>query len=265
MANLSGVLERVTTGKKKRPRRVMIYGVGCIGKSTFAAQAPNHIFLNIEDGLDDIECVATPKLASYDNVLDALSDLYKVDHKYQVVVIDSLDWLERLIWSALCKKHNCDSIEDFGYGKGYVMAVDYWRRIIAGLDGLRYQKKMASILIAHNKIEHFESPETESYDRYVPRLHKTACGLITEWCDEVFFATYKIFTKKLDEGFGRERHQAISANERIIRTAERPYCLAKSRAQLPEEFPLDWNVYMDFLKNGTGKERDDGESERDKS
>ena len=45
------------------------------------------------------------------------------------------------------------------------------------------------VLIAHARIERFENPETESYDRYVPRLHRLASQVVQEWCDEVLFAT----------------------------------------------------------------------------
>jgi len=106
---------------------------------------------------------------------------------------------------------------------------------------------MMVILLAHAKIEKFENPETETYDRYVPRLHKLASAVVQEWCDEVLFATYKVFTKKLDEGFSQTRTQGIGTGERIIRTSERPAHVAKNRLNLPDEFPLDWNVYAKHL------------------
>jgi len=49
--------------------------------------------------------------------------------------------------------------------------------------------------IAHARIERFENPETDAYDRYSPRLNKHASALIQEWCDEVLFATYKVHTR----------------------------------------------------------------------
>jgi hypothetical protein len=257
MADLTGLLDRVTRGKKKRPRRLMLYGMHCVGKSTFASRAPDPIFLDMEDGLDEIDCASFPLIKNYLDVLQALTELYRESHDYKTIVIDSLDWLERVIWEAVCKDQGQDNIEGFGFGKGYGIALGYWRRIIAGLDLLRYEKKMSTILIAHSKIEHFESPETESYDRYVPRLHKSATGLITEWCDEVFFATYKIFARKVKEGFGRERTLPTSEGDlqRIVRTQERPFCLAKSRAKMPEEMGLEWSEYATNLRNEneTGK------------
>ena len=111
---------------------------------------------------------------------------------------------------------------------------------------------MAAILIAHAKIERFENPETETYDRYVPRLHKLASAVVQEWCDEVLFATYQVHTRQTDEGFNRKRTQAIGSGERILRTTERPAHVAKNRLGLPDELPLDWNVYAQYLhrKNG---------------
>ena len=72
---------------------------------------------------------------------------------------------------------------------------------------------MTAILIAHARIERFENPETESYDRYVPRLHKLAAAVVQEWCDEVLFATYRVHTKQNDEGFNRKRTQGIGTGD----------------------------------------------------
>jgi hypothetical protein len=54
-------------------------------------------------------------------VLDALAALYCEEHSYRAVVIDSLDWLERLIWDDVCARFGVKYLEkaDGGYGKGY--------------------------------------------------------------------------------------------------------------------------------------------------
>jgi hypothetical protein len=107
---------------------------------------------------------------------------------------------------------------------------------------------MQIILIAHARIEKFDNPETESYDRYVPRLNKHASALVQEWCDEVLFATYRVHTKHTDEGFNRKRTQGIGTGERIVRTTERPAHVAKNRLSLPDEFPLDYRLYAAFVR-----------------
>jgi len=156
--------------------------------------------------------------------------------------------LERLIWADVCKKRGVESIEDIGYGKGYVFALTNWREVLTGLDALRYDRGMGVILIAHAQIERFANPETDTYDRYSPRLHKQASALVQEWADEVLFATYSIHTKATDEGFGRKRIQGIGTGERIIRTSERPAHVAKNRLNLPDEIPFDYRIYAAFLR-----------------
>ena len=244
------LLEQVMSGKTPAPRRVMLYGVQGVGKSTWAACAPKPIFLQTEDGLGEIDCDKLPLATTYDESMKALSALYMEPHSYQTVVVDSLDWLERLIWVEVCRKRNVESIEDIGYAKGYIFALTQWREFLEGLTALRNDKGMAVILIAHAKIERFENPETESYDRFVPRLHKLAAAVVQEWCDEVFFASYKVYTKQTEEGFNRKRAQGIGTGERIIRTQERPAHVAKNRLNLPEELPLDWNAYAQYLTQG---------------
>jgi hypothetical protein len=43
-----------------------------------------------------------------------------IEHDYESVVIDSLDWLERLVWDSLCQEYGVSSIEkvDGGYARG---------------------------------------------------------------------------------------------------------------------------------------------------
>ena len=231
----------------------MEYGVQGVGKSTWASGAPKPIFLQTEDGLGEIDCDKLPVSTTFHDVMKAISELYTEQHHYQTVVVDSLDWLERLIWSEVCRKRNVENIEDIGYAKGYIFALTHWREFLDGLTALRGDRGMTAILIAHARIERFENPETEAYDRYVPRLHRLASQLIQEWCDEVLFATYKVYTKQTDEGFNRKRSQGIGTGERIIRTQERPAHVAKNRLNLPEELPLDWNVYATYLTNDSTK------------
>lgn len=239
------LMEKIEKGKVAKPRRLLLYGVHGVGKSTFAASAPSPIFIQTEDGLGGIECDKFPLTTSFADAIAALGELYTEKHQYQTVVIDSLDWLERLIWADVCRRRNVENIEAIGYAKGYVFALTQWREVLEGLTALRNDRGMAIVLIAHAKIERFEAPDTDAYDRYTPRLHKHANGLVSEWCDEVFFATYKVWTKRVGEGF-EARTQAVGSGERIVYTAERPAYVAKSRLSLPGELPLDWEAYAQF-------------------
>jgi hypothetical protein len=241
-----GIFQRITRGRQIGPRKTLEYGTSGIGKSTWASMAPSPIFLPTEDGLKDIDCSAFPVLGSLSEFMTALGSLCKQPHDYKTVVIDSLDWLERLIWTKVCADSGVDSIGRIKWGEGYNRAADHWRNILAPLDYLCTNRGMAPILIAHAHIVPFANPETDGYDRYVPKLHKHATSLIVEWCDEVFFASYQVFTRKAEERAG-ERNIGVSKGERVLRTTERPFCIAKNRLNLPDELPLDWREYAKFL------------------
>jgi hypothetical protein len=169
-----GLLQQIQHGRTYMPPRMLVYGTEGIGKSTLAANTPKPIFVQTEDGLGEIECDKFPLARSFDDVMAALTELSTEDHDYETVVIDSLDWLERLIWDVLCAQYRVSSIEkvDGGYGKGYIHSLGPWRKIVSQLSDLHRQRRMMVVLIAHAKIERFEDPESPAYDRYSPRLHK---------------------------------------------------------------------------------------------
>lgn len=240
-------LDQIQTGRQIRPRRVTLYGVHGIGKSTFGAMAENPIFIPTEDGLADIDCAKFPVAQTYRDVMDAIGALYTEEHEFRTVVVDSVDWLERLIWAEVCVKKGVKSIEDIGYAKGYVFALTQWREVLSGLDALLHERGMQVVLLAHAAIEKFSNPETESYDRFAPKLDKRASSLVQEWCDEVLFANYKVYTKTSDEGFNKTRAQGVGSGERVIRTMELPAHVAKNRLNLPLEIPLDYREFAKYL------------------
>jgi len=225
--------------------RVMVYGVEGIGKSTFAAHAPNPIFICTEDGLGSLSVDHFPLASSFDDVVGAISTLYSDKHEYQTVALDSLDWLEGMIWKDVESKHDA---KDLAYGKGAVIAAEKWREVLDGLNALRNDKGMAVILIAHCTIKRFDSPETEPYDRYQPKLQERSNALIREWCDAVLFANYKTIVKKDDVGFNKTVARGISTGERLLYTSERPAYMAKNRYSLPESIPLSWEAFTSAIK-----------------
>ena len=246
-----GMLEHIQTGRENKPPRIMLYGQEGVGKSTFGASAPAPIFIQTEDGLGEIDCCKFPLAQSVEDVIIELTALRDEEHNFRTVVIDSLDWLERLIFDEICKEFGVRSIEkaDGGYGKGYVDALVHWRKVLALLDDLRNKRCMMVILLAHAKVERFEDPENAAYDRYSPRLHKHAASLVSEWVDTVLFATKRMRVSK--DGDSRTIAAPIGADggERIIRTNGSPACIAKNRYGLPNEIPLSWDEFIQAYRN----------------
>ncbi len=98
------LLSSVTQGVQVLPRRVMVYGVHGIGKSTFGAMAPDPIFIQTEDGLANLGAARFPLAESFEQVMASITALYTELHDYATVVIDSIDWLEQLIWKQVVRE-----------------------------------------------------------------------------------------------------------------------------------------------------------------
>lgn len=244
------LLKQITKTKQIKPRRIFLYGVEGVGKSTFASQAPKPIFIRTEDGLDDINADAFPLATSMNDVFQAVDELYRVEHGFETIVLDSADWFENLIWQQVCNEKGVNAITEIDFGKGYGLAIQYWRKWLQMADDCR-KKGMNIIILAHCQVERFNDPAADSYDRYTPRLHKASSEVIREWSQDVLFATYQVFTSTEKGAFGKEVTKGIGNGDRILKTTERPSHKAKNRITgLPDEIPLNWNTYQKYLTGG---------------
>lgn len=233
---------QILSGKKPRPRRILLYGTPKIGKSTWASQAPSPLFLNIEDGLGDIDCDHTPKLNSYGEVVGAISWLNSNPHEFKTIVVDTLDWLEHLIQQDVAQELGKSAFSLIKFGDGNGPALKKMLFLFSGFEALQ-KKGIGVILLAHAKVNRIEEPGMPAYDKYEIDLHKSVAPSVIEWCDDVLFARFRVFTKTEDAGFGRERALAMGGEERFIQTRENATAKAGNRCNLPGELPMNWNAY----------------------
>jgi molybdopterin-guanine dinucleotide biosynthesis protein len=189
------------------------------------------------------------KVKTYAEIVNQATAIATQPHDFNTYAIDSVDWLERIIWDKVCQQEGKKNIEEIGYAKGYTFALTYWREIVDLLEKC-HQRGMAVILIAHTKVEKFEDPENPTYDRYSPRLHKHAQALLVEWVDAVLFATRRVTTRKeskADDSRVLAAPVGAAGGERIIKTTGSPTCVAKNRYNLPPEIPLSWEAFSEGL------------------
>lgn len=242
-------LDAVTRGIMARPWRLVIHGTDGVGKSTFAADAPAPIFLGPEDGSSHLDVARFPAPRSFADVRDALATLTHDPHDFGTLAIDSLDWLEPLVWRYVCDAARAASIEEVGggYGKGYTAALDAWRVLLGDLERLQAARRTNVVLIAHSFIKPFKNPEGEDFDRYIIKLHEKSAALIREWSDAVYFANYEMFAAK-DERTKRVR--GISTGARLLHTQRTAAFDAKDRYGLPEAIALSWSEFESAAKRG---------------
>ncbi|MGI9159770.1 MAG: ATP-binding protein [Saprospiraceae bacterium] len=230
-----------------KPPRIIVYGDAGLGKTTFAVSAPNPVVIQTEDGLGNLPATAFPLARSFEDVMDALGSLYMEEHDFQTLVVDSLDWLEPLIWQRVCMDNKLESIEKMNFGKGYVEAVYHWRSFFDGITALRDAKGMNVIMTAHNEIKRVEDPTLPAYDRHDLKLHKRASAIAEEFADVILFAAMQTNIVTEDAGFNQKRTRTTTTGQRVMHTVGQPAFLAKSRFPLPPMLPLTWEALADAL------------------
>jgi hypothetical protein len=255
----------ISAASEFKPQRSLVYGVPGIGKTVFGCTFEKPILLRVEDGAAAIDVATFPKLIeNYAELMEALSALHGQEHDFKTLVLDSLDWLEPIVWAQTVARLNADrdrpleSIEGVGYGKGYVEAEQEWRNVLGWLDALRLNRGMAIVLIAHAEIKRHEPPDGDPFDRYQIKLHKRAWALWQEWADMVLFANYRKRTIKTKDGgkSGQDKFRAEGAGERCLYTDERPAYVAKNHWSLPHEIFVGqdktWRPFHEALNQATG-------------
>ncbi len=244
-------LSDIAVGNRAHKPRLVIYGESGLGKTTFGASAPNAIFICTEDGLGRLNVPSFPVAKTFEDVMAAITNLYTQDHDYQTLVVDSIDWLEPMVWQATCAAAGKESIESFGYGRGYVEALTYWRQFFDGITALRNDRGMNVILIGHSQIIHIEDPLIAAYDSHSLKLHKKAAALVEEWADVIGFVALKTLTvdekKASFTDKDAKRTRAKTTGERQLHVQPSPAFTAKNRYDLPSPLPLGWAAYCAAL------------------
>lgn len=238
-------LDAITKGPRRAPQRTVIYGVPKIGKSTWASHAPDVVWIPVEEGANALDVSSFPRVLTWGDMLDALDALTDGKHSYRTAVIDTLDVLEGIVWKRTCQtKLNGDkrvqSIEDYGFAKGYIFALDIWSELLARLDTLRDKRGMDIILVAHATLVTVKSPDTEDFQRYDLQLHHKAASLIRGWADHVLFATTQIGLHKQNQ-----RMKVSSLGDRVLHTHSAPGWVAGTRSSAPAELPLSYAAWIE--------------------
>lgn len=230
---------QITKGKRARAQKVVVYGPEGIGKSTFAAQFPEPLFIDTEGSTDNMDVSRLDKPSSYTMLKNEIAWVKANPTVCKTLVIDTIDWAESLVIADVCAQHSKKGIEDFGWGNGYTYTKEEMGRLLNQLGEL-VDLGINVVLTAHAQMRKFEQPdEMGSYDRWELKLGKKTSSqtapLVKEWADMVLFANYKTVVMTADNG-----KKKATGGQRVLYTQHHPAWDAKNRHGLSEEMPFDY-------------------------
>lgn len=247
--NASSALAHVSRGRVEKPPRILTYAREKIGKTGFAAGAPNPIFLCSEMGTEEYEIARAP-VTDWTQCL-ALVDALTVDpHDYKTLVIDTLDHLEAVLhrWIIASDLKGATSMVTAagGFGKAFKIATESFRKLAAKLDILTERRRMTVVLLAHAHVKKFNDPESDGWDQYRLKMHEEAAGFWKEWVDAVLFANLDIAIREEKD----EKTRAIHTGDRYLYTVPPRNAAyeAGNRFALPPRLPLRWSAFEESLR-----------------
>lgn len=241
-------LGNIQKTKHATPPRILVHGGAKLGKSTFAAAAPNPIFLRTEDGLNGIDTSAFPLATSFMEVKDSLKALQTQPHEFKTVVIDSADWLEALIHEHITKTENATMRTACGgYGHAFVTAANMFKDVIDSLDDLNKRLGMIVIVICHSTVTEMRNPEFESYDIATLKLHKAASAKLCEWADVIGYANRPLIVSKNSDGDYKAKNISANVmNELIVGSSATS--VSGNRYGMTGKIPLTWEAFDAALR-----------------
>lgn len=227
------ILMNITRGKIPKAQKVVLYGVEGIGKSTFASQFPDPLFIDTEDSTMHMDVNRFDKPTSWVMLQEQIKYV-KQNKPCRTLVIDTMDWAEQL-----CKKHLMaqnkwnDSGND--YGNKYVALEKEMGGLLNQLSEV-IDAGINVVVTAHAMLRKKEEPdEMGAFDRYELKLEKKSSGIVKEWADMVLFANYK--TTVITDG----KTKKATGGERVMYTTHRPAWDAKNRVGLSDELPFAYS------------------------
>lgn len=245
------VIDTIVTPEDRAPI-VTICGDSGTGKTTLACTFPRPIVIRAEDGLQAIPTAsrpdAFPVLHQVDDLWEQLTALFKEQHSYQTLIIDSVTALERLFVA-----HVMDSdpkrprsinqaLGGYGAGLGAVAALHQRVRKAAGV--LNESRGMSVAFVAHADTETIELPDQDPYTRYSLRLNRKSVAPYVDDSDLVGFLRLESFTK----GDG-ERKKVISSGARELICYATASNVSKNRFGITDPIPVanGQNPLIDYI------------------
>ena len=231
-------------GGENEGEKIMLYGRSGIGKTTLAALAPDPVWIGLDDGGRKIRHPVTgqplravPDIETFEDIRAALqSDVFD---GCKTIVLDTVTELQNLGMYATFRRvpagqgSVAQTIEDYGYNKGYRHWLDTMRLILGDCD--RHIRAGRNILmLAQMRAGRRANPGGEDYLVDGPSLYHakdvSVLDAYMEWCDHVL--RLELANLRVDK-----QKKASSTNERAVFVHPEVHFLAKSRT-ISKDYPV---------------------------
>lgn len=256
-------LDLITRGRQEQAPRVLLYSPPKIGKTGWAAQIPGVVFIASEQGTQEYDVARIPVITKcegkgvkhkcgWSEFHGWLDFLINKPHEFKALAIDTLDWLESVLFThliATCPKGRPTIVECHGgYGKGYDVAVDEWRRVASKLDKIALERGMLVSLLAHSEVNKFYDPTSDNFDQHKLKMHKKSAGFWTEWADAIMFANFDIL-------YDQTTDEWTSTGRRVCYTSppNNFAYVAGNRYGLPPKLDLTYAAFEQAMSASTPK------------
>lgn len=261
-------LKAALTQKSKDTKdRFVVYGVSGIGKSEFAANFKDPLFLCApgETGIQKlIQSRAVPEIPfveirntlangveqhdGVDMLYSALDQIASGEVPCKTVVLDEIGGFVDLMRKETIHTDfkGDDSEKKGGYGN-YGAGVEkllakFISFFLPRLDAIK-DAGITVVVLGHSRTKNIPNPEGADYSKYILSVPDKIGEKLVSWSDMCLFMKSDPILKGVEGFGGKVTYKAVGEN-RVIRTVDTPSSYGKNRHSLPIEIPM----------GGSGKE-----------
>ena len=219
---------------------LLLYGKSKYGKTGWASEADNALFLATEPGLNHLEVFQVP-ISSWEDLLAACKEIAEGNHSFRTIVIDTIDNAFLMCTEYICRRHKVDHVSDLTYGKGYALVSGEFQRVLNKLAMLPY----GLFLISHSQEREVET-RTGKVTRIVPTLPDKARKIVLGLVDVILYGD----TETTAGPDGKP------VTRRVLRTKPSASYEAGDRTgRLPETIDFDYRVFANAFAEAAGAVR----------
>ncbi len=203
----------------------LLYGAAKTGKTHFAAGIESAYFFAFEEG-QNFQSVYKSSPKTWDDVRSLVADAISSSHDRRVFVWDTITRGLLLCEKYICKKHEVDTIDRLGFGKGFKLVREEFVDVCNALSKAGF----SNLFIAHDKQKSRKDKDGNEETYMGVNLSDSYSKEVEAYCDFIFYAYVN------------------TQGERLMKTKPgRKWTAGDRTGGLPDALPLDYKVFQQEL------------------